>query len=148
MSYVWCLMSNVNSPMSCWSWRSWQFLVYYILRTPPNLDLDWNYNQINKTIQLWTIIWGPYLTWTWTDTVIKQATTTTTTPPPPTLSFSKVETQNSKSLNFKGKEYLMFYIHCLMFNIQCPMSKVQSPKSKLQCSIYLTISLLPSEPFN
>ena len=67
---------------------------------------------------------------TWSDTIVKQ--TTTTTLPPPTLSFSKVETQNSKSLNFKGKEYLMFYIHCLMFNIQCPKSKVQSPNSNVQ----------------
>ena len=31
MSYVWCLMSNVKSPMSSWSWRSWQFPVYWSL---------------------------------------------------------------------------------------------------------------------
>ena len=31
MSHVWCLMSNVRGPMSSWSWRSWQFLVYWSL---------------------------------------------------------------------------------------------------------------------
>ena len=31
MSHVWCLMSNVKSPMSSWSWRSWQFPVYWSL---------------------------------------------------------------------------------------------------------------------
>ena len=31
MSHVWYLMSNVKSPMSSWSWRSWQFLVYWSL---------------------------------------------------------------------------------------------------------------------
>ena len=30
-SHAWCLMSNVQSPMSSWSWRSWQFLVYWSL---------------------------------------------------------------------------------------------------------------------
>ena len=31
MSYVPCLMSSVKSPMSNWSWRSWQFPVYWSL---------------------------------------------------------------------------------------------------------------------
>ena len=31
MSNVWCLLSNVRSPMSSWSWRSWQFPVYWSL---------------------------------------------------------------------------------------------------------------------
>ena len=30
-SYVWCLMSIVRGPMYSWSWRSWQFLVYWSL---------------------------------------------------------------------------------------------------------------------
>ena len=52
MSHVSCLMSNVKSPTSSWSWRSWQYLVYWSLTLKQlHLVLLW-YKNFFKTIPL------------------------------------------------------------------------------------------------